>query len=289
MKIIDLKFHRQIVHNSIYSSYKFVTSLPHPHKIEAMKLVSFNVNGIRAILNKGFDESFHSLDADIFFIEESKFSEDGHLLFPYQCDGYLTYWTVSKVRKGYSGVAAFVKKAPLSVHYGLLDGKYDEEGRVITLEYENFYFVGAYVPNAGDGLKRMDFRMQYERDLLEYFAFLEQKKPIIYTGDLNVAHNPIDLKNPSSNTHNPGYTDEERGAFNTLLSHGYTDTWRALHPEEVKYSWWSYRFHARENNAGWRIDYFLVSNRIFDKVQGAEIHNDIFGSDHCPVSLIIDF
>ena len=254
-----------------------------------MKLVSFNVNGIRAILGKGFAESFASLDADIFFIEESKFSEDAHLLFPFTKEGYETYWTVSKVRKGYSGVAAFTRKKPLSVHYGLLDGKYDEEGRVITLEYEDFYFVGAYVPNAGDGLKRMDFRMQYERDLLEYFKFLEQKKPIIYTGDLNVAHNPIDLKNPSANTHNPGYTDEERGAFNKLLDAGYTDTWRALHPEEVKYSWWSYRFHARENNAGWRIDYFLVSNRIFDKVKGAEIHNDIFGSDHCPVSLNIDF
>ena len=256
--------------------------------IKNMKIVSFNVNGIRAILGKDFPASFASFDADIFFIEESKFSEDSHLVFPFQPEGYQTYWTVSKVRKGYSGVTAFTKKAPLSVHYGLLDGKYDDEGRVITLEYEDFYFVGAYVPNAGDGLKRLDFRMQFERDLLEYFAFLEQKKPIIYTGDLNVAHNPIDLKNPSSNTMNPGYTIEERTAFGKLLDQGYIDTFRALHPNEVKYSWWSYRFHARENNAGWRIDYFLVSSSLFDKVKASEIHNDIFGSDHCPVSLEID-
>lgn len=253
-----------------------------------MKLVSFNVNGIRAILGKGFEESFKSFDADIFFIEESKFSEDEHLEFPFKAEGYETYWTVSKVRKGYSGVAAFTKKTPLSVHYGLLDGKYDEEGRVITLEYEDFYFVGAYVPNAGEELKRMDFRMQFERDLLEYFDFLEKKKPIIYTGDLNVAHNPIDLKNPQSNTHNPGYTAEERGAFNNLLDHGYVDTFRKLYPDTVKYSWWSYRFQARAKNAGWRIDYFLVSKRIEDKVIDSTIHNEIFGSDHCPVCLTID-
>ncbi len=253
-----------------------------------MKLVSFNVNGIRAILGKGFAEAFQSFDADIFFIEESKYSEDLHLVFPFEAPGYETYWTVSKVRKGYSGVAAFTKKKPLSVHYGLLDGKYDEEGRVITLEYEDFYFVGAYVPNAGDGLKRMGFRMQFEQDLLEYFKFLEAKKPIIYTGDLNVAYQEIDIKNPASNHNNPGFTDQERNAFGNLLSKGYTDTFRLLHPEEVKYSWWSYRFHARENNAGWRIDYFLVSNALKEKVQSAEIHNDIFGSDHCPVSLEID-
>lgn len=253
-----------------------------------MKLVSFNVNGIRAILGKGFAEAFARFDADIFFIEESKYSEDLHLVFPFEAEGYKTYWTVSKVRKGYSGVAAFTKKAPLSVHYGLIDGKYDEEGRVITLEYEDFYFVGAYVPNAGDGLKRMDFRMQFERDLLEYFKILEAKKPIIYTGDLNVAHNEIDIKNPASNHNNPGFTDQERNAFGVLLSQGYVDTFRALHPEEVKYSWWSYRFHARENNAGWRIDYFLVSKPLQEKVKSAEIHNDVFGSDHCPVSLEID-
>lgn len=253
-----------------------------------MKIVSFNVNGIRAILGKGFAESFASFDADIFFIEESKYSEDLHLTFPFQAEGYETYWTVSKMRKGYSGVAAFTKKKPLSVHYGLLDGKYDEEGRVITLEFEDFFFVGAYVPNAGDGLKRMDFRMQYEQDLLDYFEFLEQRKPIVYTGDLNVAHNEIDIKNPSSNHNNPGFTDQERNAFSRLLSKGYIDTFRALHPDEVKYSWWSYRFHARENNAGWRIDYFLVSSSIANKVISSEIHNDIFGSDHCPVSLEID-
>ena len=253
-----------------------------------MKLVSFNVNGIRAILGKGFAESFHQFDADIFFIEESKFSEDVHQSFPFNAEGYETYWTVSKVRKGYSGVAAFTKKKPLSVHYGLLNGKYDEEGRVITLEYEDFYFVGAYVPNAGDGLKRMDFRMRFERDLLDYFAFLEQTKPIIYTGDLNVAHEEIDIKNPSTNHNNPGFTDQERNAFTHLLSKGYVDTYRYLHPNDVKYSWWSYRFHARENNAGWRIDYFVVSNALKDRIESAEIHNDVFGSDHCPVSLTIN-
>lgn len=253
-----------------------------------MKLVSFNVNGIRAILGKGFAESFHQFDADIFFIEESKFSEDVHQSFPFNAEGYETYWTVSKARKGYSGVAAFTKKKPLSVHYGLLNGKYDEEGRVITLEYEDFYFVGAYVPNAGDGLKRMDFRMQFERDLLDYFAFLEQTKPIIYTGDLNVAHEEIDIKNPSTNHNNPGFTDQERNAFTHLLSKGYVDTYRYLHPNDVKYSWWSYRFHARENNAGWRIDYFVVSDALKDRIESAEIHNDVFGSDHCPVSLTIN-
>ena len=253
-----------------------------------MKLVSFNVNGIRAILNKDFDRSFSSFDADIFFIEESKFSEDLHLVFPYQKEGYHTYWTVSKLRKGYSGVAAFAKKEPLSVHYGLKDGKYDEEGRVITLEYEDFYFVGAYVPNSGDGLKRLSFRMEYEKDLREYLKELDKKKPIIYTGDLNVAHNEIDLKNPESNHHNPGFTDEERENFRLLLNEGFKDTFRELHPEEVKYSWWSYRFHAREKGIGWRIDYFIVSERLMDKVKKAEIHNDIFGSDHCPVSLEID-
>ena len=253
-----------------------------------MKFVCFNVNGLRAILNKGLQETFSSLDADVFFLEETKLSkEPGLLPGPFAPEGYETYWTVSKVRKGYSGVAAFTRVKPLSVHYGLLDGKYDEEGRVITLEFDGFYFVGAYVPNAGDGLKRLDFRMQYEKDLLEYFAHLEKTKPIVYGGDLNVAHHPIDLKNPKSNEQNPGYTIEERTAFSSLLNHGYVDTWRHLHPEEVKYSWWSYRFHARENNAGWRIDYFVVSSRLLPRVENTEIHNEYFGSDHCPVSLTL--
>lgn len=253
-----------------------------------MKLASFNVNGIRAILQKGFEETFHSLDADIVFLQETKWSETSHDSFPFMPEGYHVYWTVSKLRKGYSGVVAFAKKEPLSVHYGLLDGKYDEEGRVITLEYENCYVVGAYVPNSGDGLKRLDFRMQYEKDLLEYFKVLETKKPIIYTGDLNVAHNEIDLKNPKSNTQNPGFTKEERNAFSTLLSQGYVDTFRELHPAEVKYSWWSYRFFARQKGIGWRIDYFVTSASLLPKVRAAEIHDEILGSDHCPVTLDID-
>lgn len=253
-----------------------------------MKFVSFNVNGIRAILQKDFIKDFHKLDADIFVLEESKYSEDFHLDFPFMPEGYHTYWTVSKLRKGYSGVTIYSKKEPLNVTYGLKNEKYDEEGRVITLEFENYYFVGAYVPNAGDGLKRLDFRMQYEDDLLEYLKELDAKKPVIYTGDLNVAHNEIDLKNPQSNRKNPGFTDEEREKFTRLLANGFKDTFRELYPDTVKYSWWSYRFNARATNSGWRIDYFIVSDRIMNKVKDSIIHNEIFGSDHCPVELDID-
>lgn len=251
-----------------------------------MKLVSWNVNGIRAIMKKGFEESFNSLDADIFVIEESKFTENGDP-FPFLPEGYHHYRTSSKERKGYSGVAVYSKKEPLSVHYGIEDGKYDEEGRLVTLEFEDFYFVGAYVPNSGEELKRLSFRGQYEKDIKEYLLALDKKKPVIYTGDLNVAKEDIDLKNPSSNHHNAGFTDEERGWLRELLGAGFTDTYRHLYPESRKYSWWSYRFHARENDAGWRIDYFLVSNRIADKVKDARIHNEIYGSDHCPVELEI--
>ena len=253
-----------------------------------MKIISFNVNGIRAILQKNFIEDFNKFDADIFFIEESKYSENEHLNFPFEPEGYFTYWTVSKLRKGYSGVTLFTKKEPISVHYGLKEGKYDEEGRVITAEYDKFFFVGAYVPNSGEGLKRLDFRMQFEIDLLEYLNELKKIKPVIYTGDLNVAHNEIDIKNPQANIHNAGFTKEEREKFTILLSNGYIDTFRKLYPQEVKYSWWSYRFNARANNAGWRIDYFLVSEDIFSKVKDSKIHNDIYGSDHCPIELDID-
>ena len=248
-----------------------------------MKFVSFNVNGLRSILKKDFIRDFESLNADIFSLNETKLSDDN---FPFIPEGYNVYHTFSKVRKGYSGVAVFSKKLPLNVHYGLLENKYDDEGRVITLEFEQFYYVACYVPNAGDELKRMDFRMQFELDLIEYFSSLN--KPIVYCGDLNVAHNPIDLKNPKANTHNAGFTIEERTAFNTLLSTGLIDTYRYLYPENVKYSWWSYMFNARKNNAGWRIDYYLVSEDIKDKIIDAEIHNEVFGSDHCPVSLTID-
>ena len=249
-----------------------------------MKFVSFNVNGLRSILKKDFIRDFESLNADIFSLNETKLSDDN---FPFIPEGYNVYHTFSKVRKGYSGVAVFSKKLPLNVHYGLLENKYDDEGRVITLEFDKFYYVACYVPNAGDELKRMDFRMQFELDLIEYFSSLN--KPIVYCGDLNVAHNPIDLKNPKSNTHNAGFTIEERTAFNNLLSTGLVDTFRYLYPETVKYSWWSYMFNARKNNAGWRIDYYLVSECIKDRIVNAEIHNEIMGSDHCPVSLEINF
>ena len=255
-----------------------------------MKIVSFNVNGIRAILNKDFERDFYDIDADIFSLNETKLNEDNFKdVFPFDAMGYHTYWTNSKLRKGYSGVAVFSKKKPISVSYGLDDGKYDDEGRVITCEYENFYYVACYVPNSGDELKRLDFRMQFEKDLVKYLNRLNETKPIIYAGDLNVAHEPIDLKNPKTNTHNAGFTIEERTAMTNLLSNGYIDTFRYLYPEEVKYSWWSYRFHAREKNTGWRIDYFVVSDYAKDKISDAKIHADVLGSDHCPVELDIEF
>ena len=253
-----------------------------------MKLISFNVNGIRAILNKNFVDDFFALNADIFSINESKFSETEHLNFPFEPEGYYTYWTNSKVRKGYSGVAVFTKLKPLSVHYGLHENKYDDEGRVITLEFENFYYVACYVPNAGDGLKRLDFRMEFENDLVNYLKELDKNKPVIYAGDLNVAHKEIDLKNPKANEHNPGYTIEERTAFSNLLDNGFVDSYRYIYPDTIKYSWWSYRFNARANNAGWRIDYFIVSERIKELINDAKIHNDIYGSDHCPVEFDIN-
>lgn len=254
-----------------------------------MKIVSFNVNGIRAILSKDFEKDFYSLDADIFSINETKLNEESFKdVFPFDPLGYFSFWTNSKLRKGYSGVAVFTKKAPISVHYGLEDGKYDEEGRVITLEYENFYYVCCYVPNSGDELKRLDFRLTFEMDILNYLNKLNSKKPVIYAGDLNVAHQEIDLKNPKANENNAGFTIQERNAFTNLLSQGYIDTFRYLNPNEIKYSWWSYRFNARSNNAGWRIDYFVVSERLKDKLISSLIHNEILGSDHCPIELNID-
>lgn len=252
-----------------------------------MKFVSFNVNGIRAILQKGFEETFYAYDADIFSLNETKFSDDTSFIF--NPVGYHTYFTNSKVRKGYSGVAVFTKQKPLSVHYGLENGEYDDEGRIITLEFENFYYVACYVPNAGDGLKRLDFRMEFENRMREYLKALDQVKPVVYAGDLNVAHQPIDLKNPKANEKNPGYTIEERSAFSKLLEYNFIDTYRYKYPEVVKYSWWSYRFNARANNAGWRIDYFIVSDRIKDFIVDSLIDNDVYGSDHCPVQLIIKF
>ena len=252
-----------------------------------MKIVSFNVNGLRAVLQKDFIRDFNNFDADIFSLNETKLSEVKET-FNFTPDGYNIYYTNSKVRKGYSGVCVFSKIEPLSVWYGLNDHKYDDEGRVITLEYENFYYVACYVPNSGDCLKRLGFRLEFEDDMLQYLNQLNQVKPVIYAGDLNCAHKEIDIKNPKANERNAGFTIEERTAFSRLLDNGYTDIYRHLNPDTIKYSWWSYRFNARKNNAGWRIDYFIISDRIVDKVISTDICNDILGSDHCPIVLDID-
>lgn len=252
-----------------------------------MKIVSFNVNGIRAIIQKNFSEIFTAYQADIFSLNETKFSEIEHNSFPFMPLGYHVYWTNSKVKKGYSGVAVFSKIQPLHVHYGLLEGKYDDEGRVITLEFQHFYYVACYVPNAGDGLKRLAYRLEFEKDLALYLLKLQEEKPIIYAGDLNVAHQEIDLKNPKANEGNPGYTLEERTAFTSLLNLGFVDTFRYLHPQEILYSWWSYRFHAREKNIGWRIDYFLVSQSLTPYLIESTIDTGILGSDHAPIVLTI--
>ncbi len=248
-----------------------------------MKLVSWNVNGLRAALKKGFVESMRELDPDILGIQETKMQ-------PGQAEvdlpEYEEYFN-SAIRKGYSGTAVFTKQQPLSVTFNF-DG-HDDEGRTIVCEYEDFYFVTVYTPNSKNELARLDYRMEWEDAFKEYMLELDKKKPVIICGDLNVAHNEIDLKNPKTNRRNAGFTDEERGKFGTLLDAGFTDTFRHLYPDqEGIYSWWSYRFNARKNNAGWRIDYFLVSDRIADKIKEATIHTDIFGSDHCPVSLEID-
>jgi exodeoxyribonuclease-3 len=248
-----------------------------------MKLISWNVNGFRSVLTKGFENIFNTFDADFFCIQETKMKENQADFNP---AGYFSY-LFSAEKAGYSGTAIFAKNEPLSVLYGI-EGKHTDEGRVITLEYENFYLVCAYVPNAQRELKRLDYRMEFEEDMRSYLTKLDAIKPVIYCGDLNVAHNEIDLKNPKSNIGSAGFSYEERDKMTSLLNAGFTDTFRYLHPEEAKYSWWSYMFHAREKNVGWRIDYFIVSNRLRDKITRAEIHNDIMGSDHCPVELEIE-
>lgn len=250
-----------------------------------MKFISWNVNGLRAVAGKGFSESFASLDADFFCLQETKMQEGQlDLSFP----GYQSYWNYAD-KKGYSGTAIYTKHTPLSVVYGLGIDEHDHEGRVITLEYESFYLVTVYTPNSQDGLKRLDYRMTWDDDFREYVKRLDEKKPVIMCGDMNVAHQEIDLKNPKSNRHNAGFTDEEREKFSELLSAGFTDTFRYLHPDEKDiYSWWSYRFHAREKNTGWRIDYFVCSNRLQQQIASASIHTDILGSDHCPVEVCIN-
>ena len=247
-----------------------------------MKFISWNVNGLRAAAGKGFSDAFKALDADFFCLQETKMQE-GQLDLSF--DGYTSFWN-SAEKKGYSGTAIFTRKKPLSVRYGMGVEEHDHEGRIVTLEMPDFYLVCVYVPNSQDGLRRLDYRMRWEDDFRRFVLGLD--KPVVICGDLNVAHEEIDIKNPASNRRNAGFTDEEREKFSILLASGFTDSWRAQHPDEVKYSWWSYRFHARENNAGWRIDYFVVSDSLRDKIVSTDIHNEIFGSDHCPVELVLD-
>ncbi|MBO2515873.1 MAG: exodeoxyribonuclease III [Clostridiales bacterium] len=246
-----------------------------------MKLISWNVNGLRAVMGKGFSDIFSMLDADIFCLQETKLQEGQIAL---DLPGCSQYWNYAD-KKGYSGTAVFSKRPALSVRYGMGIDEFDHEGRLITLEFDDFFLVCCYTPNSQDGLKRLPWRMAWEDAFRGYLKQLEQSKPVILCGDLNVAHNEIDIKNPRANRMNAGFTDEEREKMTALLSAGFTDTYRFLHPEEVKYSWWSYRFNARANNAGWRIDYFIVSDCLKERVTGADILNDIFGSDHCPVML----
>ena len=246
-----------------------------------MKLISWNVNGLRACEGKGFSNIFKELNADFFCLQETKMQE-GQLDLKF--DGYESYWNYAE-KKGYSGTAIFTKHQPLAVSYGIGKEEHDHEGRVITLEMEQFYLVTCYTPNSQDGLKRLDYRMTWEDDFRAYLMALDQKKPVVVCGDLNVAHEEIDLKNPKTNRMNAGFTDQEREKFTTLLNSGFIDTFRTLYPEQVTYSWWSYRFQARQKNAGWRIDYFVTSERLRPQIADAKIHTDILGSDHCPVEL----
>lgn len=251
-----------------------------------MKFISWNVNGLRACVQKGFLDFFNSIDADFFCIQESKL-QAGQI--DLDLPGYHQYWNYAE-KKGYSGTAIFAKNEPLCVSYGIGIDEHDKEGRVITLEYDNFYLVTCYTPNSQNELKRLPYRMQWEDDFREYLKTLDAKKPVILCGDLNVAHNEIDLKNPKTNRRNAGFSDEERAKMTELLGSGFTDTFRYFYPDaEGIYSWWSYRFKAREKNAGWRIDYFITSKRINDKLKKAAIHTDVLGSDHCPVEVDIEF
>ena len=249
-----------------------------------LKFISWNVNGLRACDGKGFRDIFRSLDADFFCLQETKMQE-GQLDIIFE--GYESYWSYAE-KKGYSGTAIFTKHTPLSVSYGLGIEEHDHEGRVVTLEYPDFYVVTVYTPNSQDGLRRLDYRMTWDDAFRQYLQRLDAQKPVLVCGDMNVAHEEIDLKNPKSNRMNAGFTDEERAKFTELLAAGFTDTWRARNPDTANvYSWWSYRFQARQKNAGWRIDYWLVSNRLFPQVTGAKILTDIYGSDHCPVALTL--
>lgn len=249
-----------------------------------MKLISWNVNGLRACKNKGFDEFFKKINADVFCVQETKMQQEQA---DFSFDGYYTYWN-SAIKKGYSGTLCICKNEPISVSYDIGDDNHKGEGRVITLEFDEFYLVNCYTPNAQRGLTRIDYRMSWEDAFRKYLCSLDEKKPVIICGDLNVAHNEIDLKNSKSNIGNAGFSYEERGKFGELLDAGFTDTFRSLYPDKIEYSWWSYMFNARANNAGWRIDYFLCSNRFFDRVKDSFILPEIMGSDHCPVGLEIE-
>lgn len=249
-----------------------------------MKFISWNVNGLRACVGKDFSQSFESLNADFFCLQETKM-QAGQL--ELQFPGYTSYWNYAE-KKGYSGTAIYTRKEPLAVSYDIGIDEHDHEGRVITLEYDKFFLVTVYTPNAQEELRRLDYRMTWEDAFQAYLHQLDEKKPVIVCGDMNVAHQEIDLKNPKTNRRSAGFTDEERSKMTQLLSNGFTDTFRTLHPEQITYSYWSYRFRAREKNAGWRIDYFLISDRLKPQLKGASIHTEIYGSDHCPVELDID-
>jgi len=246
-----------------------------------MKLISWNVNGLRACVGKDFEQQFKALDADFFCLQETKMqAAQLDISFP----GYTSYWNYAD-KKGYSGTAIFTKHKPLDVTYGIGMDEHDHEGRVITLEMDDFYLVTVYTPNSQDGLRRLDYRMKWEKDFQDYLHRLDRKKPVVVCGDMNVAHEEIDIKNPKTNRRNAGFTDEEREKMTQLLDSGFIDTFRMLYPEQVTYSWWSYRFRARERNTGWRIDYFLISERLRDRLEDAKIHTEIMGSDHCPVEV----
>ena len=246
-----------------------------------MKLISWNVNGLRACVGKDFEQQFKALNADFFCLQETKM-QAGQLDISFP--GYASYWNYAD-KKGYSGTAIFTKHKPLDVTYGIGMEEHDHEGRVITLEMDDFYLVTVYTPNSQDGLRRLDYRMKWEKDFQDYLHRLDRKKPVVVCGDMNVAHEEIDIKNPKTNRRNAGFTDEEREKMTQLLDSGFIDTFRTLYPEQVTYSWWSYRFRARERNTGWRIDYFLISERLRDRLEDAKIHTEIMGSDHCPVEV----
>ena len=260
-------------------------NIQHSTLSQKMKFISWNVNGLRACVGKDFENQFKELDADFFCLQETKMQE-GQL--DLQFEGYESYWNYAE-KKGYSGTAIYTKHKPLNVSYGMGVEEHDHEGRIITLEYDQFYLVTCYTPNSQTELKRLDYRMTWEDDFRKFLKSLDAKKPVIICGDLNVAHEEIDIKNPKTNRRNAGFTDEEREKMTVLLNNGFTDSFRYLHPDEVTYSWWSYRFKAREKNAGWRIDYFLVSDRIKEQITEAKIHTEIMGSDHCPVEVDLTF